>query len=295
MAFLGIKHKGIQISTNLGQDGVIPQAPGGGGSYEPEAAAYFSAVEAVGDPIPTYIKTGFNNLVLREKLNNRFTKLRRAYPYLGARVNSAKIDAISLDRAIPINLQDSDIGTNVGLTTDGISSALVDSTNAAELLTDPLTMSWGAFAKGSPVNFNGFANGTWDSRSSPTFITTRMNRRVYAGKTTVYAPLTYYADNNASFIGAKYGATPIKAYMKNDLYDDQGASGTATSFNVIKPDAQWVVCGATWQMTGTEPNLIYFNGQTNLFDFLAFGFTEEELLGFRESVFLYLNEINAYA
>ena len=156
-------------------------------------------------------------------------------------------------------------------------------------------MSWGFFAKGNPLNFNGYANGTFDGRSGPTYITARMNRRVYCGKTTVYAPTVYNADNNASLIGAKYGATPIKAYMKNDLYDDQGESTTATSFNVIKPDVKWAVCGATWSPTGTEPNLIAFNGQTNLSDFLAFGFTEEELLGFRESVFLYLNEINAYA
>lgn len=286
----------IQSSRVIIGNSIIPQAPGGGGSHEPEAAAYFSAVEAVGDPIPTYIKTGFNNLVLREKLNNRWTRLKRAYPYLGGKVNSAKIDAISLDSAIPINLQDSDIGTNVGLTTDGISSALVDSTNAAELLTDPLNMSWGFFAKGNPLNFTGFANGIWDGRSSPTYITTRMNRRVYCGKTTVYAPMVYYADNNASYIGAKYGTESIKGYMKNDLYDNQGIySASPTSFNTIKPDAQWAICGAAWALTATPPNLLNFNGQTNLFDFLAFGFTEEELLGFRESVFLYLNEINAYA
>lgn len=163
MAFLGIKYKGIQISTNLGQDGVIPQAPGGGGSYEPEAAAFFAAVEAQGGSLVVNtegsttidIRPFFNDFVLREKLNGRYNKIKRLYPQLGGTVGSVTVDLVTTNLAFQQNILSSDVDPVQGWTGDGITKYMITDANYSSIVSDYTDHQWGFFHD----NFNPVGQG----------------------------------------------------------------------------------------------------------------------------------------
>jgi len=155
MAFLGIKYKGIQVFTNLGQDAVIPQAPGGGSSYEPEAAAYFSAVEAQGGTLAENVKGEYNDFILREKLSNNLSKVRRLIPMIGGTANSILVDSITTNLCFQQNILNSDVDPVQGWTGDGATKYMLTDANYGSIVSNYRDHQWGFFHD----NFNPVGQG----------------------------------------------------------------------------------------------------------------------------------------
>jgi hypothetical protein len=100
--------------------------------FDPDAAAFFAAIEAAGGTLSSEIKTAWNSFVLREKDNSRYAKIKRLYPYLGGVIDACRIDAITLNSATNNNFVDGDCDSLCGLQGDGITKKL-DTSLAADI------------------------------------------------------------------------------------------------------------------------------------------------------------------
>lgn len=73
----------------------IPFMRGGGGSqYDPDAAAFFTAVAAAGGSLSLTEKTAYNDFVIASKANGYYTKFKALYPMIGGSATSCMFNAI---------------------------------------------------------------------------------------------------------------------------------------------------------------------------------------------------------
>ena len=66
----------------------------GGSSFDPDAAAYFSAVFAAGGSLTATEQSAYNTFVLSAKANGYYTKFKAIYPMIGSSATSCKFNAV---------------------------------------------------------------------------------------------------------------------------------------------------------------------------------------------------------
>jgi hypothetical protein len=253
MAFLGIKYKGIQVSTNLGQYGITTPSA----SYQPEAAAFFAALEGAGGTLGPEVKTAWNSFVLREKDNSRYAKIKRLYPYLGGVINSAIIDAISLISPTNANFVDGDCDALIGLTPDGSTKYLWDLSQTDEIVNDINKSQLGIFNKGATTDtgVDKYYMGSIDSPSNEWFILRKFTVSTfgYIGQNIQSSSVNIGALSDASVIVARYSTTSLYtiidgvasteittlnsngANIYRPVYFGRGLNGAAGSFLSSQP------------------------------------------------------------
>jgi len=129
---------------------LTPQSSG----FDPDALAYFTAVENAGGTLTETVKTAWNEFVLREKGASRYSNTLRLYPYLGGVIDSARIDAISLASATNFNFVDANADTTCGLTGN-------TGTKYLNILFNPTTDLAGNNFMFYTFNLNGAATGNF--------------------------------------------------------------------------------------------------------------------------------------
>jgi hypothetical protein len=105
--------------------------------FDPDAVAFFAAIEGAGGTLSPEVKTAWNSFVLREKDNSRYAKIKRLYPYLGGVINAAIIDAITLNSATNNNFVDGDCDALIGVTPDGSTKAMREFDTFPNIFADP--------------------------------------------------------------------------------------------------------------------------------------------------------------
>lgn len=117
------------VNNDIGWGSIYPVSYSGlteiyGQSYQPEAVAYFTAIEDAGGTLTDNVKAEFDAFVVREKDASRWSKIKRLYPFLGGVINSARIDAVTLVSATNANFVDADADSLIGLQGDATTKKL---------------------------------------------------------------------------------------------------------------------------------------------------------------------------
>lgn len=113
-----------------------------GGGFDPDALAFFTAIEEVGGTLSENLKNEWNAFVIREKNANRYAKLKRLYPYLGGVIDSAIVDAITLFSPTNFNFVDLDVDSLIGLQ-GGVGKYLRDTYSSYEIFAGQFN--WGGY------------------------------------------------------------------------------------------------------------------------------------------------------
>lgn len=140
-SFLSIPDRSIYLSSyNSRYNKSLPTGP---------AELYFAAVEAQGGTLTETVKNEFTAFVNREVDAGRWSKIKRLYPYLGGVINSARIDAITLNQATNFNFVDADADPLIGLQGDGSTKHLRAGYSFEDVVTDPKDkLQYGVFTDG---------------------------------------------------------------------------------------------------------------------------------------------------
>lgn len=260
MAFLGIKYKGIQISTNLGQDAVIPQAPGGGG--EPTPISTYTAAAGITDETEiNALNQLYSDLIGMGSTPNQtnvWNELKAFYP-----MSPTSIDAACYNLTDPSRLKLTPIN-NMGYTQQGFQGA------ASSWLDTAGTGDTGYSVDGfvpdneftSEINFTQFMHATYNATYSmgsyngigSSYYCQRMvnnGRTVYSGSPTGATVNT--AQGTRVSVGVKNSTSVggVQVYSTNSLGDIISAISTTSEtalfprFNaaVQNPSARMVVSG----------------------------------------------------
>ena len=116
--------------------------------FDTDASAFFTAIEDAGGTLTDNVKSEFDAFVVREKDAGRWSKIKRLYPYLGGVINSAVIDAVTLNSATNVNFVDADVDATIGLQGDGLSKYLNTDDVMNSIITDNYNWQIGHFIIG---------------------------------------------------------------------------------------------------------------------------------------------------
>ena len=183
-----------------------------GETYETDAAAYFQTVEDAGGTLTTNVKSEFNAFVSREIAAGRWSKLKRLYPYLGGKIDSARVDAINLGQATNNNFVDADADATIGLQGDGSTKFLTEQSNIDEILTSNSKFQVGVFFP--TLNLTGSNQslfGVSDTISGTNPTDYRLWNRIHSTGTP-----RYYSGELAAFTSPSFAAVSSSIARFND-------------------------------------------------------------------------------
>lgn len=238
------------------------------GGFDPDAAAFFTAVEGAGGTLSDAVKTEYNSFVLREKANSRYSKLKRLYPYLGGVINSARIDAITLGSATNNNFVDADADATCGLQGDGSTKYLDISVAANVLFSSAIDLQAGVFFKGAVSTGLQRHLSYFDTVTTNNFLSiqtaSNINRFYYPNATDFGSVTDATADR--SIVGGRFAVDDIRVWVEGVENIDssittintiatlspyifaQNTNGIATSFS----NAEQAGCFLAETMTPSE-------------------------------------------
>jgi hypothetical protein len=255
-----------------------------GETYETDAAAYFQAVEDAGGTLTNNVKSEWDAFVSREVVAGRWSKIKRLYPYLGGVINSAVIDAITLNAATNNNFVDADVDATIGLTGDGSTKSIIESGDITNIITDDYNFAIGTFAK-DPVGVtpSGQYYTQYYDGSNRIAIRRLFNSiGAYSGSvsTYFYDNTDITAESNWSFIMGQYTSS-----SRSILFNGTNVkTNTATSSN---PATGFI--GDPYKY---DHYYFTYGGQSNG-SFISQGMSETELIGFESSYKTFINNITA--
>ena len=289
MAFLGIKYRGIIGSgAALGMSGIKLSSS----TYQPESVAYFTAIEDAGGTLTDNVKAEFDAFVLREKDANRWDKLKRLYPFLGGKINSAIIDAVTTNAATNNNFVDGDVDSLIGIYPDGSTKYMLSDT-PYQIWSNDNIFQIGTFLKGSSdaqAAINPYVAGVLQTSPSTNYlglnrVTNSTNWNGKAGGTGNLPNVSLTGvDETVSIL--RFSST--SAYMMAN--QTESAQYTVTNTTVLQDNYQMrlfaaSVNNATLNYTSQDINSIYFSEFTDL----------QEVKDFESSYKTFVNNITAYA
>ena len=277
------------MSIGLGiSNSISGKISGFGGGYDPDAKAFFTAIEDAGGTLSDNVKAEYDAFVLREKENSRYSKLKRLYPYLGGVIDSARVDAITLGSATNNNFVDADADSLIGLQSDGSTKALKETQALSTITTDQSDLQWYSYYLTAPTS-----GMFWGVRSFSAPVA-----RVYT---------EYSGGNVRSLIGVGVGFTQAAT-----LSNGQSLMTSITDVGVQSNLTAWIdgsviaTKDVTKSTTLTNREPAYFaynlNGTINTFssqksacNALFQGMSDAELVAYDASYKTFLTNIQAYA
>ena len=260
------------------------------------AQAYFSAVTASGGTLSANVQAEFTSFVSREVEAGRWSKIKRLYPFLGGKIASAVIDAVTTNAATNNNFVDGDVNTTCGLTGDASTKTLVESGGESynDLVSDPRqSLQYGVFypsVLSSSISGNVFPMGTLET--SPSNIYYYLRNQInggcssYLGPNAAASAATSYTTSTKSHIACR--VSPTEAYSLID-----GTQGSALTADVTSADLP-------------TDELVYFGRNVNgvvvssIADTLTGAFVAENLSlqdtkDFETSYQTFITNVQAYA
>ena len=209
-----------------------------GETYETDAAAYFQTVEDAGGTLTTNVKSEFTSFVSREVEAGRWSKIKRLYPFLGATIDSAVIDAVTLNSATNTNFVDADVDATIGLQGDGSTKSLRLTETADNILPDSTDFQIGVFRIGA------VEQSTSLSRLFGYLKTSNTANRLYLQKNQLQ-PQCFATDgvtaaggvlsSNSSHIGASFSSTDLKVLL-DGVVTSTSTTARSTSFGTESID-----------------------------------------------------------
>ena len=254
--------------------------------FDADAVAYFTAVEDAGGTLTDNVKAEFDSFVVREKDAGRWDKIKRLYPYLGGKINSAIIDAITLNAATNSNFVDADVDATIGLTGDGSTKSIIESGDITNIITDDYNFAIGFFAKdpvgvtSSGVYYTEYYDGS--NRIAIRRLFNSIGAYSGAVSTYFYDSTDITAESNWSFIMGQYTSN-----SRSILFNGTNVkTNTATNSN---PATGFI--GDPYKYNHYKSTYV---GQSNS-SFISQGMSETELIAFESSYKTFINNITAYA
>ncbi len=257
---------------------------GSGGTFDPDAQVYFTAVEDAGGTLTDNVKDEFNAFVVREKDAGRWSKIKRLYPYLGGVIDSAIIDAVTTNAATNSNFVDADADATIGLQGDGSTKYLTDVSTYSSIVNSQYKVQQGAIYIGEtgetsiPYLFGAINSGNYIA--SRYFNSSLI--RSYVGLVLPYSQYAATIPTSASVVAARYSTTSAYTIVNNNT-DLQDTSTTIYSFPTVAP-SYFKANGA-----GGVSNGKYSCHFISEFD------TLQETKDFTTSYKTFINNIQAYA
>ena len=220
MAFLGINYRGIIGSgAALGFGGIrLPSS-----SYQPEAAAFFTAIEDAGGTLSDNVKAEWDNVVLSLKNENLYSRFLFITPKLGGKAESAVLDATGNLTPRNVNFTDADADPLIGLKGDG-STKKIDYRIAANAMLSNFNWAIGVQYITQPVA-DKYTLGAYNSASEVVnlrFGTT--NSYIYGQSLSISDAQTTLVTYPQIHIGSRTSQTSLKLYVNGS-----GAATTTTS------------------------------------------------------------------
>ena len=250
------------------------------------AQAYFAAVEGAGGTLSTNVKSEFTSFVTREIENNRWDKIKRLYPYLGGVIDSARVDAITLNSATNNNFVDGDVDPLVGLQGDGSTKLLLSDLPSA-IWTSANNIQTYAFV--SDVGALSSDNGYFGAQDGTSRILQRtrtfgnFNVYLYAGNLTTFANSTVaYTASGYSVISGRYSNSDVT------ISNNGTTSTNSSTISPVFPTVNMAIFG--------NNNSGAYSFSTSKLDVLAFldAATKAEMTAFESSYQTFINNIKAY-
>ena len=202
------------------------------------AQSYFTAVETAGGTLTTNVKSEFTSFVSREVEAGRWSKIKRLYPFLGATIDSAVIDAVTLNSATNTNFVDADVDATIGLQGDGSTKSLRLTETADNILPDSTDFQIGVFRIGA------VEQSTSLSRLFGYLKTSNTANRLYLQKNQLQ-PQCFATDgvtaaggvlsSNSSHIGASFSSTDLKVLL-DGVVTSTSTTARSTSFGTESID-----------------------------------------------------------
>jgi hypothetical protein len=264
-----------------------------GQSYQPEAASYFTAIEDAGGTLTDNVKAEFDAFVVREKDAGRWGKLKRLYPFLGGKINSAVIDAITLSSATNNNFVDTDADSLIGLQGDGSTKYLRDSAFNGLGQTQ---FNYGHYWLEITANVlagDTIVAGSFSSTSASSILysklTSASNLPTIRGNVllTIQTSTTAALTNGGSLASNKTSSTSTKIFLNGAEESEITTTDTGTL-----PSADLVIFTSS-NGAGTDTGRIS-NAKSGAYAFWT-GFTDSDVSGFDTSYKTFINNIQAYA
>lgn len=223
MANIGDRKRGIISSgSSVGQRGI--NTPNGG--FDPDAAAFFAAVESEGGTLSSLEKSEYNDHVTRDTYDR--TKVKREYPYRGGVINSCRIDAITLGLVTNNNFLDADADATGGLQPDGSTKWLIDS-DAGSIFTSVNDVQVAHFIDapgGGNSTFVGAHNTS--TGNSLLLLETAGDSRFASGDVAI-AAITVVPVNNAAVSGGRFTSTDLRIWV-DEANEVQNTTSNALGF-----------------------------------------------------------------
>ena len=256
-----------------------------GQSYQPEAAAFFTAVEDAGGTLTDNVKAEFDAFVVREKDAGRWSKLKRLYPYLGGTIDSAVIDAVTTNAATNNNFVDADADATIGLQGDG-STKRLDTALAANIWAN--TNDWQIYlyeieAETSDRNVFGAISGGNDTVSMRRRNVSSGVSYIYGNNISIAAQVAGSFDSQQSVYGGRFSNTDLTIY-------EDSATATSSTLNTFAFPVTYAI--SLFARNGAS--IQYSNAKVGC-HMMAEGMSKADMTGFDTSYKTFINNITAYA
>lgn len=250
--------------------------------------AYFAAVETAGGTLTTNVESEFSAFVSREVEANRWSKIKRLYPFMGGTIDAARIDAITGIQATNTNFVDADADATIGLQGDGSTKSLRLTETTNLILPDSTDFQIGVFRIGAVEQPSSL------SRLMGHFSSANSLGRLYLQKNQLQ-PQVFATDNvvaaggvlstNSSHIGASFSSSDLNVLL-DGVVVNTNSTARSTPFSTDLMDL------FALNINGTPSS---FSSIKSGGMFIASGLSLTETQAFESSYKTFINNIQAYA
>jgi hypothetical protein len=207
-----------------------------GPSFDPDAAAYLSAVVAAGGSVTSPMSAATNNMFLALKSNGLYNKLDVFYPMMGATAASTALNAIRTNSAFDITWNNvGDLSFTIsGVTNNG--TGYGNTNYNPNTQSSPTNTSFGYYIVGGNIgggNGEVFPFGSYDGNLNMLYQNSgTIEIGIYGWSVANDTRALFTADTGSNFFKGSwigtFNSTPLKSiyYNYSDLTDRQTLSGT---------------------------------------------------------------------
>jgi hypothetical protein len=233
-----------------------------GGGYDPDADAYFTAVEAASGTLSETFKTNYNTMILGLKSDAVYSKLLRFNPNAGGTEASAEVDQI-IPTTNNINFVNSPaIDAEIGVDFNGTNQYASMNFTPSGLFVSPTDYQFGVTVLTAPANKLKYIMGVQDNTTTKRMIT-RPDGFIRGLATGITTTTTTTTINGTNLSWSRSAINRIDAFyngisegnntstdtgllpINNFLYGGIGNIATPSNFTLGKYTFPWIAQGMT--------------------------------------------------
>ena len=261
---------------------------GSGGTFDPDAQVYFTAVEDAGGTLTDNVKAEFDAFVVREKAGGRWGNIKRLYPFMGGTIDAARVDVVTGIQATNSNFVDADADATIGLQGDGSTKSLRLTETTNLILPDSTDFQIGVFRIGAVEQPSSLSRlmGHFSSANSLGRLYLQKNQlqpQVFATDNVVAAGGVLSTDS--SHIGASFSSSDLNVLL-DGVVVNTNSTARSTPFSTDLMDL------FALNINGTPSS---FSSIKSGGMFIASGLSLTETQAFESSYKTFINNIQAYA